>query len=162
MSGTPVRVFGLAALATALLAGCGPAPCMEGEGIVPGQGLIVDGAPLCVGGSAAAMAEALGPPPSSRDLGALGIAFGHPERSLSGFLSAPDGLVTGLTVTSGYAGRTAGGTGIGSVEADVRGDLGEPLVDPFAGAWVYREQGITLEWQEGAVVRVQIFDPTAM
>ncbi len=150
-----------ALLGAVLLGGCGPQPCMEGDGIAPGQGVVVDGAPLCIGATSDALAERLGPPTSSGDLGALGVRFAHPSLSLSGF-TATDGSVTSLTVTSGYEGRTAGGTGIGSTEADVRADLGEPVPDPFTGAWVYPNQGIALQWKDGAVTSVQVFDPTAL
>ncbi len=48
-------------LALALLGGCGPQPCMDGEGIWPGQGVSIGGAPLCIGETAGAVAERLGP-----------------------------------------------------------------------------------------------------
>ncbi len=149
-------------LGVVFLGGCGPKPCMDGEGIAPGQGLSIDGAPLCLGETSVAVTERLGAPSSSGDLGNLGARFAHATLFLSGFYSADAREVTSLTVTPGYEGRTAGGTGIGSSEADVRTEFGEPLVDPFAGGWVYPDQGIALQLQDGAVVSILVFSPASM
>lgn len=132
-----------------------------GTSITPGVGVTVDGAAFALGTTLPELTARFGAPADRRDLGPLGVRFGYPALGLAGLLasSADDAPVTTVYVEPGFAGAMDAGVGLGSDEAAVRAQLGDPVVDPFAGVWWYRDAGVALQWESGAVVRVLLFRP---
>ena len=73
--------------------------------------------------------------------------------------SAEDATVVSIELVAGVDAATAGGVGVGSSEADLRAELGDPIMEPFTGAWLYPDRGIAVQWQDGAVSSVHLFAP---
>ena len=140
--------------------GCGEdeVPC-AGEGIIePGVGVGAGGQAICLGEGAAALEARLGMATRSQDLGALGRRVEYDKLKVTLLLGGTSGALSlkAMYIGSGSTLKTAGGVGLGSSEAEIKAALGEPVKDPFLGAWWYPKKGITLQMEAGKVVAIQL------
>ncbi len=126
--------------------------------IEPGIGITAAGGTLNIGDSLSDVTDRFGPPTVLRDMDDVGVRFTLPSINVAGFLSETDGddVVTSLTLEEGFAGSTPGGSGLGSDESTVRADLGDPVTDSFTDNWWYHDDGLVLEWRDGAVTRIHV------
>ncbi len=129
------------------------------QAIMPGEGLVAGGKEIRLGLTRASLEQALGPPASLRDLGALGLRFAYPDLHLSGMLAGPEqgAEVTSLTAHPGFDEGSAERTWVGVPESEIHARLGEPLRDPFLGVWWYRGDGVAFEMDGASVVAVTVF-----
>ncbi len=132
---------------------------VEPSSVVPGVGVTDGGAAVVVGDTYADMAAGLGVPSRTLDLGTLGTYFDYTERHLAGVVTGTtaDDTVAALFAGPSFAGQAANGVGIGSTEPDVEAAFGAPEKDPFLQTWWYEEQGVSIEWSEGKVRRINVF-----
>lgn len=138
-------------------------PC-AGDGIIaPGAGVGVGGHVICVGEGADALGTRLGTASRVMDLGDLGRRVAYDKLKLALLYTGAAGAQTLEAVYLGPDStlKTSGGVGPGSSEAAVKAALGEPVKDPFIGAWSYPALGLTLQFEGGKVVAVQVAAPSA-
>lgn len=139
-------------------AGCNSAPCTPAAQIDPGVGVLVADKAVCLGDSMDNIEGALGKGAVRWDMGRLGMRVSYPDHHLTLLYSgcnAGDTLVA-IYLQGGATGKTKGGVGIGSAEAAVKAELGEPTIDPFLKARIYRKLGIAVQLEGGKVSRVQV------
>lgn len=135
--------------------------CLDEDGIVPGVGVAQDGESLCLGDAWETVDKRLGEADVTSDLQAAGVRLTWAAPPVVGHVSSQDeaGLVTGIQLGASVTARTPGGVGIGSDEAAVRSEFGEPVLDPMLGAWLYPGSGIAFQWSEGAVTTMHLSPP---
>jgi len=91
-------------------------------------------------------------------MGKLGRRAAYDKLNLAILYSGKTGAQTVAAVYLGPKStlKTSGGVGVGSGEAAVKAALGEPVKDPFIGAWWYPAKGLTLQLESGKVVAMQV------
>lgn len=159
-----VSLMSLAITATACTgeedAGCIP----NSETIVPGKGVALTGATVCLGQTRHEVEASLGSV-TSQELGAVGTRAVYPKHNLSLLYSkgADDSQVelTAIYLDQGTTVKTVGGVGLGSPPAQVKADLGEPATDPFLGDWWYPQKGIVVQFENSKVAAIQLMEPQA-
>ncbi len=144
--------------ALCMLMACGgsdaPADCALEHDLVPGCGVVVEGAELRLGDTRVSLESALGQPERTEDLGPLGLRFRYPGLGLTGFFDA-EGRVSSLAVTAPFAGRSAG-AGLGDAPAAFTRAHGQPDADPFSDTAWYPALGLSVQWADGVAERLQI------
>ncbi len=134
------------------------APCAADGVIVPGAGVGSGGQTLCLGENAAAVQARLGSASSAQDMGAVGKRVEYAALKVTLLLGGVSGseTVKAIYLGTGSTLKTTGGVGLGSSEAEVKAALGAPVMDPFIGAYWYRDKGIVLQLEGGKVVSIQV------
>ncbi len=135
--------------------------CLDEDGIVPGVGAAQDGQSLCVGDAWETVDKRLGEAVTTSDLQTAGVRLTWAEPPLTGHVSSQDeaGVVTSVQLGASVTVQTAGGVGIGSDEATVRAEFGEPTLDPMLGGWLYPASGVAFQWTDGTVSKVHLSSP---
>jgi hypothetical protein len=157
---SPRSVLFLTLLAMTTTTGC-VGQCLDEDGIVPGVGVSEAGASLCLDEPWPTVDKRLGAPATTSDLQGAGVRLTWSEPALVGYVTSQDevGTVSGLQLSAGVTALTAGGVGLGSDDAAVRAEFGDPLLDPLLGGWLYLSDGIGFQWDGGAVSAIHLFVP---
>lgn len=147
-------------LACSIWIGCGDEepPCAAEGVIVSGVGVGTGGHAVCLGEGGAALVSRLGAATRIEDLGVLGQRLTYDALKVTLLLAGKTGAetLTAVYLGAGSTVKTAGGVGLGSSEAAVKAALGEPVKDPFVGAWWYAAKGISLQLEDGKVTAMQL------
>ena len=155
-----MRTLALVLVLATATTGC-VGQCLDEDGIVPGVGVSEAGSSLCLGDPWTTVDKRLGEPAATSDLQGAGVRLTWSEPALIGYVTSQDeaGTVDAVQLGAGVVARTGVGTGLGSDEAAVRAEFGDPLLDPMLGAWLYPSDGIAFQWQDGAVSSIHLYAP---